>query len=115
VRKAMKDNGLERFGFSSHSLRHSFLPRICSIKAMTLHHQGTFGTFKIERPWFICTFSKETRHTLFAFGFLLNEIEWAAKVFQEAAKGFNEYSKGVLINYRAVIPPKWAIIACVVI
>jgi hypothetical protein len=41
----------------------------------------------------------------------LNEL----RVFQEAsAKGFNEYSKGVLINYRAVIPPKWAIIACVV-
>jgi hypothetical protein len=37
----------------------------------------------------------------------------SCKVFQEAsAKGFNEYSKGVLINYRAVIPPKWAIIAC---
>jgi hypothetical protein len=36
--------------------------------------------------------------------FLLNEIEWAAKVFQEAsAKGFNEYSKGwstIALSYR---------------
>jgi hypothetical protein len=79
VRKAMKDNGLERFGFSSHSLRHSFCHAFARSRQWHYTTSRNFGTFKIERPWFICTFSKETRHTLFAFGFLLNEIEWAAR------------------------------------
>jgi hypothetical protein len=34
----------------------------------------------------ICTFSKETRHTLFAFGFLLNEMN----ELQRFSRGFRQ-------------------------
>jgi hypothetical protein len=80
-----------------------------------IHTIRNFGTFQDRDDHDYLHLQQRNAPHFVLWIFLLNEIEWAAKVFQEAsAKGFNEYSKGVLINYRAVIPPKWAIIACVV-
>jgi hypothetical protein len=56
------------------------LPRICSI-GNDIHTIKELWDIP-DTTMMICTFSKETRHTLFAFGFLLNEMNELQRFFK---------------------------------
>jgi site-specific recombinase XerD len=76
VRKAMKDSGLERFGFSSHSLRHSFATHLLD-QGNDIHTiKELLGHSKIETTMIYLHLQQKKRATLCSpLDFILNENE----------------------------------------
>lgn len=76
VRKAMKDSGLERFGFSSHSLRHSFATHLLD-QGNDIHTiKELLGHSKIETTMIYLHLQKKKRATLCSpLDFILTENE----------------------------------------
>ncbi|WP_223256137.1 tyrosine-type recombinase/integrase [Flavobacterium laiguense] len=76
VRKAMKDSGLERFGFSSHSLRHSFATHLLD-QGNDIHTiKELLGHSKIETTMIYLHLQQKKRAALCSpLDFLLNTNE----------------------------------------
>ena len=76
VRKAMKDSGLGKFGFSSHSLRHSFATHLLD-QGNDIHTiKELLGHSKIETTMIYLHLQQKKRATLCSpLDFLLNENE----------------------------------------